>query len=129
MSLSRKFKRRSQLEERVFDARVKNQAIKIAKQAVYSADKRMKDWEKQSCIDSAMVFVGALAAIAIDENWSRLAPKATRIKVFAEVLKEALESTNEVTSYDGLTDKQKKTAEIIAKTLGLPWRLGDEQKD
>lgn len=36
MSLSRKFKRRSQLEERVFDARVKNQAIKIAKQAVYA---------------------------------------------------------------------------------------------
>lgn len=98
-------------------------------QAVYSADKRMKDWEKQSCIDSAMVFVGALAAIAVDENWSKLAPKATRIKVFAEVLKEALESTNEVTSYDGLTDKQKKTAEIIAKTLGLPWRLGDGQKD
>lgn len=129
MSLSRKFKRRSQLKERVFDARVKNQAIKIAKQAVYSADKRMKDWEKQSCIDSAMVFVGALAAIAVDENWSRLAPKATRIEVFAEVLKEALESTNEVTSYDGLTDKQKKTAEIIAKTLGLPWRLGDGKED
>lgn len=129
MSLSRKFKRRSKLEERVFDARVKNQAIKIAKQAVYSADKRMKDWEKQSCIDSAMVFVGALAAIAVDENWSKLAPKATRIEVFAEVLKEALESTNEVTSYDGLTDKQKKTAEIIAKALGLPWRLGDGQED
>ena len=105
MSLSRKFKRRSQLEERVFDARVKNQAIKIAKQAVYSADKRMKDWEKQSCIDSAMVFVGALAAIAVDENWSKLAPKATRIKVFAEVLKEALESTNEKTAFNELTDK------------------------
>lgn len=87
MSLSRKFKRRSQLEERVFDARVKNQAIKIAKQAVYSADKRMKDWEKQSCIDSAMVFVGALAAIAVDENWSKLAPKATRIKVLPRYLK------------------------------------------
>lgn len=129
MSLSRKFKRRSQLEERVFDALVKNQAIKIAKQAVYSADKRMKDWEKQSCIDSAMVFVGALAAIAVDENWSKLAPKATRIKVFAEVLKEALESTNEITAFNELTDKQKKTAEIIAKTLGLPWRLGDGKED
>lgn len=76
-----------------------------------------------------MVFVGALAAIAVDENWSKLAPKATRIKVFAEVLKEALESTNEKTAFNELTDKQKKTAEIIAKTLGLPWRLGDGKED
>ena len=129
MSLSRKFRRRSELEQRMFDLQVTNKAVSLAKQAIYDADKRMKDWEKQSCIDSSMVFVGALAAIAIDENWSRLAPKATRIKVFAEVLKEALESTNEVTSYDGLTDKQKKTAEIIAKTLGLPWRLGDGKED
>ena len=129
MSLSRKFRRRTELEQRVFDEQIKNKAISLAKQAVYSADKRMKDWEKQSCIDSAMVFVGALAAIAVDENWSKLAPKATRIKVFAEVLKEALESTNEKTAFNELTDKQKKTAEIIAKTLGLPWRLGDGKED
>lgn len=129
MGLSRKFRRRTELEQRIFDEKVKNKAISIAKQAVYSADKRMKDWEKQSCIDSAMVFVGALAAIAVDENWSKLAPKATRIKVFAEVLKEALESTNEITAFNELTDKQKKTAEIIAKTLGLPWRLGDGKED
>lgn len=129
MSLSRKFRRRSELEQRAFDEQVTSKAISIAKQAVYKADKRMKDWEKQSCIDSSMVFVGALAAIAVDENWSKLAPKATRIKVFAEVLKEALESTNEITAFNELTDKQKKTAEIIAKTLGLPWRLGDGQED
>ena len=129
MGLSRKFRRRTELEQRIFDEKVKNKAISIAKQAEYSADKRMKAWEKQSCIDSAMVFVGALAAIAVDENWSKLAPKATRIKVFAEVLKEALESTNEITAFNELTDKQKKTAEIIAKTLGLPWRLGDGKED
>lgn len=129
MSLSRKFRRRTELEQRAFDLQVTNKAIRIAKQAVHSADKRMKDWEKQSCIDSSMVFVGALAAIAVDENWSKLAPKATRIKVFAEVLKEALESTNEITAFNELTDKQKKTAEIIAKTLGLPWRLGDGKED
>lgn len=129
MSLSRKFKRRSQLEQRIFDEKVKNKPVSLARQAVYNADKRMQDWERQNCIDSAMVFVGALAAIAVDDNWSKLAPKATRIKVFAEVLKEALESTNEKTAFNELTDKQKKTAEIIAKTLGLPWRLGDGKED
>ena len=129
MSLSRKFRRRTELEQRIFDEQVKNKAISLAKQAVYSADKRMQDWEKQSCIDSAMVYVGALAAIAVDENWSKLAPKATRIKVFAGLLKEALESTNEITTFDGLTAKQKKTAKLIATTLGLPWRLGDGQED
>lgn len=125
MSLSRKFKRRSQLEQRVFEVQVKNKAIQIAKQAVYGADKRMKDWEIQSCIDSATVYIGALSAIAVDENWSKLAPKATRIEVFAKLLKEVLDSTAEISTYDGLTDKQKKTAGLIAKTMGLPWRLGN----
>ena len=115
MSLSRKFRRRTELEQRAFDLQVTNKAIRIAKQAVHSADKRMKDWEKQSCIDSSMVFVGALAAIAVDENWSRLAPKATRIEVFAEVLKEALESTNEVRLMTVLLISRKRRQKLLPR--------------
>lgn len=120
MGLSRKLKRRSKLEERVFDARVNREAEKIAKTVMPAVFEKAEQEASQLATDTAILIIGGITALLLEKHWAKLAPKATRREVYAHLLHDEIVRMNGVKV---LSDEQKEAINALAKIFDIPWRL------
>ena len=120
MSLSRKFRRNSHLEQRLLENRITAKATNIAKKVMPAVIDRTKQEATQQATDIAILMVGGLSLLLLEKHWAKLAPKATRREVYTKLLNDEIKAMNGASD---LTDEQKQAVNQMATAFGIPWRL------
>lgn len=91
MSIGRKFRRKSEVEQRKYCEDVKSAAIKLAKVALRGVDEKYQQ-DIKTYNDAAIIVTAAAAAQVLDGHWGGLVKKETRIEKFIELYIKELEN-------------------------------------
>ena len=123
MSIGRKFRRKSEVEQLKYREDVKSAAIKLAKVALQGVDEKYQQ-DIKTYNDAAIVVTAAAAANVLVEKWGKMQKKETRIDRFMELYVKELENFPREKS-----EALVKARKLLKEKWDIDFTVGDDKND